>query len=92
MKCERYKRDFLEKDIQESHDVPCYLFLGSRRLQKQQTDKYRRRWLCKECHAKYEKMLRENLFKHAQRVGYVFFKNKEDEDDTNTQDTTTGRN
>jgi hypothetical protein len=60
MICSKCQREFEEKDIQESHDVPCYLFLGDRRIRKQAADHYPRRWLCKECHKKYEKEL--NIF------------------------------
>lgn len=60
MKCSNCLNDFKESEIQESHDVPCYLFKGNRRERKQQADKYKRRWLCKECHEKYEiKLLKE---------------------------------
>lgn len=34
MKCQYCGEDFEEKDIDESHDVPCYLFEGNRKGQK----------------------------------------------------------
>lgn len=59
MKCQKCKNDFPEPEIQESHDVPCYLFEGkSRNEKKNKADKFSRHWLCKECHYKYEEGLR----------------------------------
>lgn len=47
MKCQRCKKEFEEKDIQLSHDVPKYI--GG-------LDKDGRHNLCKDCHDIYEKM------------------------------------
>lgn len=59
MSCKKCKGEFLEWQMDESHDVPCYLFDGdSRREKKQQADKFGRRYLCKECHLKYENDLK----------------------------------
>lgn len=69
MICERCKIEFDEKDIQESHDVPCYLFEGNRQGQKNQADKFRRRWLCERCHKEYEKALRIWLQQQASKFG-----------------------
>lgn len=64
MICQKCKIDFLEKELDESHDVPCYLFKGNKRnIRKNQADKYGRRWLCKECHKKYEMGLAFYLLK-----------------------------
>jgi len=81
MKCSHCNRDFEEKDIHESHDVPCYLFYEeiSRRLKKQKADKYPRRWLCKKCHGEYEKALSMFLKLNAEEFGRTYFK-----DDNNT--------
>jgi len=68
MKCSCCKKDFEEKDIHESHDVPCYLFFieaKTRRERKQFADKFTRKWLCKECHDKYERLLRDELIQTA---------------------------
>ena len=55
MKCMKCNNDFPENEIQESHDVPCYLFEGKKRnARKDQADKFGRHHLCKECHEKYE--------------------------------------
>ena len=55
MKCMKCQDDFEEKDIQESHGVPCYLFEGKKRnIKKNQADKYFRTWLCLKCHRNYE--------------------------------------
>ena len=53
MKCFKCGNDFEEREIQSSHDIPCYLFDGSdRKERKQRADKYGRHWLCEECHDK----------------------------------------
>lgn len=79
MKCFICKREFIEKDIQESHDVPCYLFEGNRRLRKQEADKYGRHWLCKECHERYENNIRIFLVSQAKKFGEFWFKEAEDD-------------
>jgi DNA-directed RNA polymerase subunit RPC12/RpoP len=62
MKCSHCKEEFFDNEIQESHDVPCYLFEGiSRNVRKNQADKYGRRWLCAKCHQDYESALRNIL-------------------------------
>jgi len=62
MKCDFCKDNFLENQLEESHDVPCYLFKGiDRKEKKQQADKFGRHWLCKKCHNKYEEGLRMTL-------------------------------
>jgi len=45
MKCQKCEKEFEEKDLQISHDIPKYL--GG-------TDLDGRHWLCKNCHDKYE--------------------------------------
>ena len=56
MKCQKCKKDFEEKDIHESHDVPCYLFKEKDRGErKSAADKLGRHYLCKKCHDVYEK-------------------------------------
>jgi len=54
MKCQKCKKDFPEREIHESHDIPCYLFEGDRKERKNQADKFGRHHLCNECHEKYE--------------------------------------
>lgn len=62
MICDKCKKDFKEVEIQDSHDVPCYLFKGlDRKEKKQQADKFGRHWLCKKCHEEYEEGLRMSL-------------------------------
>jgi len=75
MICSRCKRDFPEREIQESHDVPCYLFIevSSRRERKQLADKYCRRWLCVECHKKYESSLNKSLKSLAKLFSRDYF-------------------
>lgn len=70
MKCSWCLKDFPEKEIQESHDVPCYLFWKkgkTRRERKHFADKYPRRWLCNECHEEYEDGLILSLITTALR-------------------------
>lgn len=45
MKCEKCGIDFLESELQDSHDIPKYM---------DGTDKDGRHWLCKNCHKEYE--------------------------------------
>lgn len=61
MKCDCCGRNFEESAIQESHDVPCYLFEGNRKGQKNQADKLGRHQLCESCHKEYENKLRVYL-------------------------------
>ncbi|MEK6879703.1 MAG: hypothetical protein AABY22_08860, partial [Nanoarchaeota archaeon] len=62
MKCEKCNKDFSEKEMEESHDVPCYLFIGlNRKASKQLADKFPRHWICKSCHKKYENNLNFKL-------------------------------
>ena len=86
MKCDFCNKDFPEKDIDESHDVPCYLFYNiiGRRLKKQAADKFPRHWLCKSCHEIYEKELNDFLIKVAYDFAKQYFKKSEN---GNTKDT-----
>lgn len=53
MKCNKCNRNFIESEIQSSHDIPKYL--GG-------TDLDGRHWLCEDCHENYEmKILLECL-------------------------------
>lgn len=62
MKCALCNKDFSEKEIEESHDIPVYLFIGYPNERKNQADKFGRHWLCKRCHKVYESYLKYNLF------------------------------
>lgn len=53
--CKKCNKDFEEKNIQESHDIPKYL--GG-------TDKDGRHWLCKPCHELYELTILIRCLKH----------------------------
>lgn len=77
MRCSKCKKDFPEKEIQESHDVPCYLFIysGNRKGQKNQADKFKRRWLCKKCHEEYEYYLNMLLIQRSEEFGKRWFSN-----------------
>jgi hypothetical protein len=58
MRCMKCGNDFPEKDIHESHDVPCFMFPGkNRKERKQLADKEGRHHLCQKCHDIYEKMV-----------------------------------
>ena len=86
MICDKCKRDFYEKEMHDSHDIPKYM--GGE-------DKDGRHWLCNECHQKYEfevlklglmfyiknmNDFQKSIFRRAAKVvqGYFF---KEDEKD-----------
>lgn len=55
MICQKCIKEFQEKDIHESHDVPSYIFSGERKIRKQKADKYGRHHVCQKCHDIYEK-------------------------------------
>lgn len=76
MKCDKCKRDFPESQLDESHDIPCYLFIysGNRKNQKNQADKYGRKWLCKKCHKEYESQLNTHLKLTAKSFSKKYFK------------------
>jgi len=73
MKCNKCQLNFEEKEVDESHDVPCYLFEGNRRIRKQHADKFKRHWLCKKCHKKYEENLNILLKLQAIKFGEEFY-------------------
>ncbi len=65
MRCSKCQRDFREDGIEESHDIPCYIFPGNERKErKQYADKYGRHWLCKKCHYEYDFLICEALLRH----------------------------
>ena len=89
MKCFFCNKDFEERKIEESHDVPCYLFNGIgiskslRRRRKQEADKWGRHWLCRgeetnKCHETYEEALRLFLQKQAKEFANEYFKSRGD--------------
>ena len=80
MKCDFCGREFEEKELDQSHDVPCYLFKGNRKGRSNQADKFGRHWLCKECHEKYEEALRAFLIIKSKYFSEIYF--KEDLNDT----------
>ena len=81
MKCSKCSNDFLENEIHESHDVPCYLFEGIiRNERKNQADKFGRHWLCFECHEIYEHELREHFKQLALAFSVAYFEKKEGKD------------
>lgn len=59
MKCQKCLKDFEERDIQESHDIPKYMFNGDKNI----ADKYGRHQLCQRCHDIYEKIVFSIVFK-----------------------------
>lgn len=75
MRCDKCGEQFEEKELQESHDIPCYLFIyaGNRKGQKNQADNYGRHWLCKPCHDLYEQTLNNFLKLHALRFAEGWF-------------------
>lgn len=75
MKCDKCGKDFEEHLIEDSHDVPCYLFEGaSRNIQKNQADKFGRHWLCKQCHKQYEEALKFQFQLLAVKFSKEYFK------------------
>jgi len=53
MKCQKCEKEFEERELQLSHDIPKYI--GG-------TDSDGRHWLCKKCHDIYERILFSYLF------------------------------
>lgn len=78
MKCSQCREEFLEKDLDLSHDVPCYLFEGNRKARKNKADKFGFRCLCKKCHKIYEEDLRLQLIIAAGLFSKQYFKEEED--------------
>lgn len=70
MICYKCKKEFEEKDIQSSHDIPKYM--GGE-------DKDGRHWLCLECHQEYElevlKMGLMNYIKSLPEEKKILFRN-----------------
>lgn len=61
MRCQKCGDELPEDELEESHDIPCYLFFGKdRNERKNQADKYGRHWLCIDCHEKYENEILRN--------------------------------
>lgn len=77
MKCDRCKKDFVEKEMEESHDVPRYLFDGFPNDRKNKADKFGRHWLCKKCHKEYEEELKSFLRIKAKEFSEQYFKEDE---------------
>jgi len=82
MKCDFCGGEFESIHVHESHDVPCYLFEGNRKGRKNQADKFGRHYLCKECHDKYELILRVTLRGVAGKFAANYFKEVEKNDST----------
>lgn len=51
-KCDKCGKEFQESELDISHDIPRYMFDN-----KNDADKYGRRYLCKKCHDIYERMV-----------------------------------
>jgi hypothetical protein len=85
MKCQKCLKEFEDKDLHESHDVPTYLWEGNRQGRKNQADKCGRHYFCKECHDNYENELRTYLRLCAFKFSKRFLKEvKEDGDSIQT--------
>lgn len=68
--------------LQESHDVPCYLFIqyGNRKGQKNQSDKLGRHLLCEEHHKEFEERMNRFLKGSALSFSMEYFNNKKEDD------------
>lgn len=75
MKCSKCLLDFEDKYIDESHDVPCYLFFSmeNKKEKKQLADKFPRHHLCKGCHKDYELGLHMALIVKSMEYSEMFF-------------------
>lgn len=81
MKCSECLKDFPEAFIQESHDVPCYLFYDEvgRGRKKHKADMFKRKWLCENCHKNYEIWLNRMLIGVAEKFSKCYFKENDNE-------------
>jgi len=84
MKCDKCEKDFHEKELDESHDVPRYLFEGNRQGRKNQADEFGRHWLCKKCHKEYESELMYYLRLSAMELSKQILKGCENGDTKDT--------
>lgn len=68
------------ENLEESHDIPCYLFInyGNRQGQKNEADKHGRHLLCKKHHKEYEDLLNFFLKKEAKKFSIKYFKKEKD--------------
>lgn len=75
MRCEKCLQEFEEFLIEDSHDVPCYLFYKEigRNNKKNKADKFKRHWLCKVCHEVYEDALNFCLIKKAIKFSNSYY-------------------
>lgn len=74
MKCDKCGKEFPEKEIEDSHNVPKYLFDGFPNERKNKADKFGRHWLCKKCHKEYELALQLFLIPFAIKFCEDYFK------------------
>lgn len=58
MICSRCRKEFPDKDLQLSHDVPRYMFED-----RKEADWYGRHYLCVKCHDIYERLVMDQAFK-----------------------------
>ena len=64
MNCQKCGLDFPEKEVDTSHDVPCYMFPGRNRQEKKQfADKYGGHNLCQKCPDIYEGIVTSEMIK-----------------------------
>jgi len=73
MICEHCHKELTEKEIEESHDVCRWMFLGTPNKRKAQADKFRRRWLCKECHDAYDLWIRKTIQDLTSNLADIYF-------------------
>lgn len=68
------------KDIEESHDVPCYLFIDFERRnnKKNRADKLGRHLLCIQHHKEYEQALNLLLKTTAKNFAHSYLKKEDD--------------
>jgi hypothetical protein len=84
MICSKCKRGFKEKEIDESHDIPTYLWEGNRQGRKNQADKFGRHYLCRLCHIRYEEKMRTFLKEKAKWFAGIYFEENKEDGNTNT--------
>lgn len=61
--CAKCLHIFEENEMEESHNIPCYMFDGkNRKERKNKADKFGRKLLCRKCHDIYEKKVASVMF------------------------------
>lgn len=77
MTCQKCGETHPENQVEDSHDVPVYLFNGlTRNERKNKADKWGRHNLCKRCHDIYEKIIPSIIVQDCDEIQLEKLRNK----------------